>query len=59
LLCELKEILARVEKAKVKDKKQGKLVAKSVWYYLGVIVDLPLAAKFTESYRQLKFICGR
>ena len=60
LLYELEEIIARVEKAKVKAKKKAassktpKAVEKSVWDHLDIIVDSPLAAKFTESYRQLK-----
>jgi len=57
LLYELEEIIARVEKAKAKtsgkNKKSGKLT-KTVWDHLDIIVDSPLAAKFTESYRQLK-----
>lgn len=60
LLYELEEILARVEKAKEKAKakaeKQGKVVTKSVWDHLDIIVDSPLAAKFSESYHQLKFL---
>lgn len=57
LLYELEEIIARVEKAKAKasgkNKKSGKLT-KTVWDHLDIIVDSPLAAKFTESYRELK-----
>lgn len=53
LLYELEEILARVEKKKQKAKKKGKLT-KTVWDHLDIIVDSPLAAKFTESYRELK-----
>ena len=53
LLYELEEIIARVEKAKAKAQKAGKLT-KTVWDHLDIIVDSPLAAKFTESYRELK-----
>lgn len=58
LLYELEEILARVEKAKAKakqkNKQNSKVVQKNVWEHLDIIVDSPLAAKFTESYRALK-----
>lgn len=57
LLYELEEIIARVEKAKAKasgkNKKPGK-PSKTVWDHLDIIVDSPLAAKFTESYREIK-----
>ena len=57
LLYELEEIIARVEKAiektKLKAKQQGELT-KTVWDHLDIIVDSPLAAKFTQSYRELK-----
>lgn len=56
LFYDLEEILTRVEKAKTKAKnsKKTEKPSKTVWDHLGIIVDSPLASKFTESYRELK-----
>lgn len=56
LLYELEEILARVEKANVKAKKKAensknsKIIEKSVWDHLVIIVDSPLAAASLNHY---------
>lgn len=53
LLYELEEIIHRIDRARQRN--ASSLQAEtSVWEYLDIIVDSPLAAKFTESYRELK-----
>ena len=50
LLYELEEIIHRVGQARGRDK------ANNVWEHLDIIVDSPLAAEFTASYRALKHL---
>lgn len=54
LLYELEEILARVERTKETSSSKNESNTKTVWDHLDIIVDSPLAAKFTQSYRELK-----
>ena len=56
LLYEIEEIIHVIESAKKLNKLDENTVSKgaTVWDHLDIIVDSPLAAKFTQSYRELK-----
>jgi metallo-beta-lactamase family protein len=56
LLYEMEEIIHIIESAKKLNNLDGNTVSKgaTVWDHLDIIVDSPLAAKFTQSYRELK-----
>jgi metallo-beta-lactamase family protein len=56
LLYEIEEIIHVIESAKKLNKLDENTVSKgaTVWDHLDIIIDSPLAAKFTQSYRELK-----
>ncbi len=61
LLYELEEIIHRVERDLARKAGRGvslspDRVSKNVWEHLDIIVDSPLAAEFTASYRALKHL---
>jgi metallo-beta-lactamase family protein len=62
LLYELEEIIHNIDKFRSSKNRSSKNIIaaavpeKSVWDHLDIIVDSPLASKFTSSYRELKIL---